>query len=364
MTFEQNNGQIPNPNYPQPPAGANPPVPGPNGAPRMPYGNPGAPQAPYAPQGAPGRYPNAPYPGGPQPQHQPPQYQQPLYQPPQQPKKSNGGKWAIAVICLLLVIGVALVFAFKDKLFHEHQWQAATCGAPQTCATCGASEGAPLSHQWQAATCESPAFCVHCGAIEGSPLGHQWTEATYQTPMTCKICMATTGERLKAEPIYLNEMPFLDKVGKLWTSGEYYPDGPVHTSTADLSVWKQESIPGHTYGPVYDHFGNSYTYGMFLDGSITTTYFISYALEGKYTDFSCYVAFPGNPLSKRAKESIKKVIEFYVDGKLVATTPEMSINAGRAYITFDVTDGQVLTIQYAKVDGNNEAATIFDPLLS
>ena len=76
------------------------------------------------------------------------------------------------------------------------------------------------------------------------------------------------------------------------------------------------------------------------------------------------MAFPGSPLSKHAKESVNKIIEFYVDGKLVATTPKMSINAGRAYIEFDVTDGQVLTIQYANVSGNNEAATIFDPLLS
>ena len=188
-------------------------------------------------------------------------------------------------------------------------------------------------------------------------------EASYDAPKTCQVCYATEGKAL-VDPIYLNEMPFLDKVGKLWTSSEFAVAGPVHTSTADLSVWKQESIPGHTQGPVYDHYGNRYTYGMFLDGSITTTYFISYNLEGKYSTFSCYVAFPGSPLSKHAKESVNKIIEFYVDGKLVATTPKMSINAGRAYIEFDVTDGQVLTIQYANVSGNNEAATIFDPLLS
>ena len=354
----QNPGQMPNPQMPQggmnrPPVPPQPPMP-----PRPPM--PG-PQPGFPPQGRPNPgYPNGPvYQGGPY--YQPPR--PPM--PPQQPQKGNGAKAAIIILLLLLVAGVGLVLANEFGLFetHEHEWQAATCGAPQTCATCGAVEGEPLSHNWQAATCVSPAYCTSCGAVEGEPLGHQWMEASYDAPKTCQVCYATEGKAL-VDPIYLNEMPFLDKVGKLWTSSEFAVAGPVHTSTADLSVWKQESIPGHTQGPVYDHYGNRYTYGMFLDGSITTTYFISYNLEGKYSTFSCYVAFPGSPLSKHAKESVNKIIEFYVDGKLVATTPKMSINAGRAYIEFDVTDGQVLTIQYANVSGNNEAATIFDPLLS
>lgn len=358
MAFDPKNpGQNRGQNYPNPPVDMS----APGSAPQMPY-NQGAHQSPY---GAPRSQSQMPYPKGQRPmywQPQPPMQPQPPVQPqpPMQPKKGGAAKWVL-LICLLLVVGLAAVVVWNP--FHEHQWQAATCGAPQTCATCGATQGTLRSHNWQAATCVSPAYCTSCGAVEGAPLGHQWVEATYQTPMTCKICLATEGERLKADPIYLNEMPFLNKVGKLWTSSEYSVNGPVHTSVADLTVWKQESIPGHTKGPVYDHFGNSYTYGMFLDGSSTTTYFISYDLEGKYTDFSCYVAFPGHTLSKRAKESIKKVVEFYVDGELVATTPEMSINAGRAYISFDVSGGQILTIQYAKVDGCNEAATIFDPLL-
>ena len=88
--------------------------------------------------------------------------------PPQQPQKGNGGKAAIIILLLLLVAGVGLVLANEFGLFetHEHEWQAATCGAPQTCATCGAVEGEPLSHNWQAATCVSPAYCTSCGAVD------------------------------------------------------------------------------------------------------------------------------------------------------------------------------------------------------
>ena len=336
-----------NPNTPQVPP-QNQPV---N---QMPYGNGGRPPMPpqqgYGPQN---QYPpqQPVYPNGYQgaPYYQPPQ--QP--QQPQQPKKGNGGKIVLILLCVILAIGIALLLADKFGLLSSQESQTQNPQGSQVPYFPEDNYTAPIM---------MPAITEAVEAPREEHI-HQWMDATYQAPQTCASCGATQGERLKPDPIYLNEMPYLDKVGKLWTSGEYAVEGPVHTSAADLTVWKQESIPGHTQGPVYDNYGNRYSYGMFLDGSITTTYFISYNLEGKYTDFSCYVAFPGNPLSKRAKESIKKVIEFYVDGELVAVTPEMSINAARAYISFDVTDGQILTIQYTKVDGNNEAATIFDPLL-
>jgi len=53
-----------------------------------------------------------------------------------------------------------------------HDWQAATCLLPQTCARCGETEGDPLGHDWQDATCLLPQTCARCGETEGDPLGH------------------------------------------------------------------------------------------------------------------------------------------------------------------------------------------------
>ena len=51
-------------------------------------------------------------------------------------------------------------------------------------------------HQWQDATCEQAKICLECGKEEGNALGHQFSEANYQIPATCSICQLTEGEVL------------------------------------------------------------------------------------------------------------------------------------------------------------------------
>ena len=188
MAFDPKNpGQNRSQNYPNPPVDMS----APGSAPQMPY-NQGAHQSPY---GAPGGQSQMPYPKGQRPmywQPQPPMQPQPPAQPqpPMQPKKGGAAKWVL-LICLLLVVGLAAVVVWNP--FHEHQWQAATCGAPQTCATCGATQGTLRSHNWQAATCVSPAYCTSCGAVEGEPREHQWAEATYNEARACKVCGKSDG---------------------------------------------------------------------------------------------------------------------------------------------------------------------------
>ena len=74
-----------------------------------------------------------------------------------------------------------------------HDWSDATCTAPKTCDTCGATEGIALGHDWIDATCTAPKTCGTCGATEGTALGHDWSDATCTAPKTCDTCGATEG---------------------------------------------------------------------------------------------------------------------------------------------------------------------------
>ena len=53
---------------------------------------------------------------------------------------------------------------------HVHEWVEATCTAPKTCKTCGATEGEALGHDWKDATTEAPKTCTRCGTTEGEKL--------------------------------------------------------------------------------------------------------------------------------------------------------------------------------------------------
>ena len=53
---------------------------------------------------------------------------------------------------------------------HVHEWVEATCTAPKTCKTCGATEGEALGHDWKDATTEAPKTCTRCGATAGEKL--------------------------------------------------------------------------------------------------------------------------------------------------------------------------------------------------
>ena len=55
-----------------------------------------------------------------------------------------------------------------------HNYAAATCTAPKTCTTCGATTGTALGHNYAAATCTAAKKCTRCGVTSGSALGHDW----------------------------------------------------------------------------------------------------------------------------------------------------------------------------------------------
>ena len=115
---------------------------------------------------------------------------------PQKPKR----KWLFPVIAGVLVIALLIAALSMGNLFepkHTHSWEAATCLAPKTCITCGATEGDPAEHIWAAATCTEGKICTACGAVGGAARGHNWTAATNTAPKTCTTCGAIEGEPLK-----------------------------------------------------------------------------------------------------------------------------------------------------------------------
>jgi len=94
---------------------------------------------------------------------------------------------AILVAITLLLTGCCI----------SHDWQEATCTAPQTCSKCGKTEGEALGHTWVEATCSEPKHCEICGETEGEALPHTWVEATCSEPKHCEVCGATEGEPLE-----------------------------------------------------------------------------------------------------------------------------------------------------------------------
>lgn len=298
-------------------------------------------------------------------------------------RKSGAGVVVLLIVALvvLLVLGLGVMIALEATdtvdipvmedmadsvigIFHKkHTWEKATCTDPKTCEICGKTKGDPLGHDWRDADCVSAGYCAECGAKGDSALGHQWLEATWEAPKTCRVCGATEGDKLPVTEVYINTLDYYEKSGKLWTSGEEAPDCPTHPNADDLSVWEQEDIRGHTLGPVYDNMGNRYKYALHLDGSTTREYYISYELGGRYTKFTGWCGFPDKPLNSNAINS-KKYIEIYADGVLVYITGEMTAKKSPEYIEIDVTGVEILEIRYPATKNNNEAATLFDGLLS
>ena len=108
----------------------------------------------------------------------------------------NGDSKVNAVDYMMLkrhVLGTFVIPALRPPV-HVHDWKAADCTTPKTCATCGETVGDSIGHLWETATCTSARICESCGETEGVPLGHDWQAASCTEPKTCKYCKVTEGE--------------------------------------------------------------------------------------------------------------------------------------------------------------------------
>lgn len=306
--------------------------------------------------------------------------------------------WLVIWIILCLVIAGGLVYLdivdipvvedivheIEIILHNEHEWLDATCVAPKMCEICDETEGEPLGHSWISATCDSPEICSVCGEIgspatghdwtvatctdpktclvckktDGSAAGHMWAEATYEAPKTCEVCGETDGDPLTPEPIYLIDMDFSDKYGKV-----YYHDNEK-ANYDNNSDWRDLYTPGHVQRLVCDGYGNTFTYGIHMDGDQLGPYYITYDLESKYTQFSGWCVLPDYKVGTSDAKTYSKYFEIYCDGKLVFTSNTMRNGSSSQYFEIDVTDVDVLTIQYAPTTGPNDLAVLCDGLLS
>ena len=112
--------------------------------------------------------------------------------------QSNYGDLIIYTITVSNVqtnVDVILVTELLPECVHE--WTAATCTAPATCALCGKIKGSALGHFMSSPTCTAPATCINnCGLTEGEALGHSMGAPECERPATCSRCGTTEGEPL------------------------------------------------------------------------------------------------------------------------------------------------------------------------
>lgn len=272
----------------------------------------------------------------------------------------------LAVLCILVLCCVISNSYIKCKIFG-HKWDLMTCTSPKRCAVCEATEGTALGHKWSAATCTQPKQCEVCEATDGVALGHKWSAATYDTPKTCSECGATEG-RVKPKP--LSEFKLSAAVGKVWIRGtEPYFEGNYHTKADAPDCWKDWSKPGYTGGTIKDNKGNTYSYGIHIDGWDACDYYYEIRLDGKYKTFSGVCACPEKNATifghvYDSNQKYTKYFEVYGDGELLFTSTTMRYDYKPQSFKIDVTGVNVLKILYPANGGPNETATIYDGMLS
>ena len=284
-------------------------------------------------------------------------------QAPQQPepKKKKTGPLLLALAGIALIIALVVILS---QTGHQHIWALASCTDARTCEICGETQGSALGHQWKEATCSAPRTCQRCGVTVGSALGHQWKEATYEAPRTCAVCGVTEGGVLARKWVYINELNYFAHNGKVWTMSKEAPSFDADPDFSDIKAHQNESKPGHITGPVYDHLGNYYTYGLSVDGVDYEAYDVTYYVGGEYDTFSGYISMtPDVRNDEHADQG--KYFEVYGDGKRLYVSPIMTKYRNSALsFTVNISGVKQLTIRYPMTSGPSRMATIFDGKLS
>ncbi len=176
--------------------------------------------------------------------------------------------------------------------------------------------------------------------------------ATVSVPDPTEPPVETAPPIPKPDPVYINYLPYYDKYGKLWLHEN------MQYSTGN-NLYYDYSATGHLVEEVRDNLGNVYQYGLHMDGEGVGPFYITYALEGKYTSFTGTCVSP----QKLAGTDGSKYFEVFCDGMLVYTSSTMYSGSAPQDFSIDVTGVQQLTIQYPPTRGSNEMALVCDGLL-
>jgi len=104
----------------------------------------------------------------------------------------RGGGCSTAFWILILVgglIGYAVSnFNSRTPAQCNHEWESATCDAPETCSKCKITKGEKLEHQYPEVSCGETAACVYCGETVVLYPEHEWVAATCTEAEVCARC--------------------------------------------------------------------------------------------------------------------------------------------------------------------------------
>ena len=148
-------------------------------------------------------------------------------------------------------------------------------------------------------------------------------------------------------------MYFYDKYGKLW----HHENAQ---NTGGNSDFRDYSTKGYLNRVVRDNLGNTYRYGLHLDGVGANRFYVTYDLNRIYSSFSGTCILP----YEMRTTSDTKYFEIFCDGILVFTSNTMQRGCSSQTFEIDVTGVKYLTIQYPATKGSNETAVLCDGLLS
>lgn len=135
----------------------------------------------------------------------------------------------------------------------QHEWIAADCLTPKTCARCEETEGEVLGHSWAEASCAVPKTCTICAETEGETLAHTFTGGNYQDPEVCESCGAE-GETLLADfEKYGMKINLQENVETDYTSHFFLNDSRVDTAKLLLSNYRTfDSDETHAHKDGYE----------------------------------------------------------------------------------------------------------------
>ena len=107
----------------------------------------------------------------------------------------------------------------------SHVYEDATCTAPKTCKTCGATDGAANGHSWNDATCTAPKTCKTCGATDGNVLPHDYQNGVCGN---CESWQFGYGKwqffRVEGDTLYIVTLHGNDKGALTGISNSHYQD--------------------------------------------------------------------------------------------------------------------------------------------
>lgn len=130
-------------------------------------------------------------------------------------------------ILALFILATAFSFVGCGDDGCEHEWKAATCTEPKSCALCGSTEGNPLGHTPNSddGDCTTAVTCSVCGGVvTAAKTEHTWNyeSATNEHDKHCTVCGYVAEEQTGHTHTFESVLSYDD-------GGHYYASTCGHT---------------------------------------------------------------------------------------------------------------------------------------